>query len=137
MFFSESIRILAGIQTLPDSLASTSRCTFMTVSRSVATTVSLFFSTSNKKSSRIGNTVLALITPLICCNCFNNADEETMNFMFFSVSGETTDFCEKPNSYVLVGANVNFFVINEWISANVNPSTTSIAQDGLQDDWCG
>jgi len=29
--------------------ASTSRCTFITVSRSVATTVSLFFSTSNKK----------------------------------------------------------------------------------------
>jgi len=24
---------------------------------------------------------LALITPLICCNCFNKAEEETINFM--------------------------------------------------------
>src|SRR5580658_4818585 len=93
IFFKESIRILAGIQTLPVSLASISRCTFITVSRSVATTVSLFFSTSNRKSSRIGKTVFALITPLICCSCFNNAEEETINFMENVFGGETTDFC--------------------------------------------
>src|SRR6186713_2851560 len=81
IFFRESMRILAGIQTFPVSLASISIWTFMTVSRSVATTVSLFFSTSNRKSSRIGRTVLALITPLICCSCFNKAEEETINFM--------------------------------------------------------
>jgi len=52
----------AGIHTLPFSLASTSSCTFITVSRSVATTVNLFFCISNKKSSNIGNTVFALIT---------------------------------------------------------------------------
>jgi hypothetical protein len=26
-------------------------------------------------------TVFALITPLICCNCFRRAEAETMNFM--------------------------------------------------------
>ncbi len=29
----------------------------------------------------MGRTVLALITPLICCNCFSKAEEETINFM--------------------------------------------------------
>ena len=29
----------------------------------------------------MGKTVLALITPLICCNCFSRAEEETMNFI--------------------------------------------------------
>ena len=81
IFFRESIKILAGIHTLPLSLASTSKCTFITVSKSVATTVSLFLSISNKKSSKIGNTVLLLITPFICCNCFSKADEDTMNFI--------------------------------------------------------
>src|SRR5215467_15144401 len=93
------MRILAGIQTLPVSLASTSKCTFITVSRSVATTVSLFFSTSNRKSSRIGKTVFALMTPLICCNCFNKAEEETINFMEWYLSGETTDFWLIPNLF--------------------------------------
>jgi ferritin len=32
------------------------------------------------------------MTPLICCNCFNKADEETINFMEWYLSGETTDF---------------------------------------------
>src|SRR6476620_2143253 len=85
MFFNESIRILAGIQTFPVSLASISICIRITVSRSVATTVSLFLSTSNKKSSRMGNTVLALITPLICCSCLSSWEEETINFMFWIV----------------------------------------------------
>ena len=81
IFFNVSNKILAGIHTLPLSLASISRCTFITVSRSVATTVNLFFSISNKKSSKIGSTVLALITPLICCSCLSNAEEETINFI--------------------------------------------------------
>jgi hypothetical protein len=29
----------------------------------------------------MGNTVLALITPLICCSCFSKADDETINFI--------------------------------------------------------
>ncbi len=81
MFFRESTSILAGIHTLPEPFDSTSICTFITVSRSVATTLSLFFSTSNRKSSSMGSTVLLLITPLICCSCFSNAEEDTMNFM--------------------------------------------------------
>src|SRR5213075_301985 len=48
IFFNESIKILAGMQTLPLSFASISIWILITVSRSVATTVSLFFSTSNK-----------------------------------------------------------------------------------------
>jgi hypothetical protein len=48
----------------------------------------LFFSISNKKSSSIGKTVLALITPLICCNCFSRADEETINFIIISLVGK-------------------------------------------------
>jgi len=36
--------------------------------------------------------------------------------MYLSVSGETTDFWEKPNSYVPIKENVHFFVINAWIS---------------------
>jgi len=31
--------------------------------------------------SRIGKTVLELITPEICCSCFNKAEEETINFI--------------------------------------------------------
>src|SRR5690606_5731225 len=54
----------------------------ITVSRSVATTLSLFFSTSNKKSSRMGSTVLVLITPAICCSCLSNAEEDTINFIY-------------------------------------------------------
>ena len=88
IFFSESSNIFAGMQTLPLSFASISRCTFITVSRSVATTVSLFFSMENKKSSSMGNTVLALMTPLICCNCLRRVDEETMNFMIMALIGK-------------------------------------------------
>ncbi len=29
----------------------------------------------------MGRTVLALITPLICCRCFSKAEDETINFM--------------------------------------------------------
>ena len=32
-------------------------------------------------STVLGSTVLAFITPLICCNCFSNVDEETINFI--------------------------------------------------------
>ena len=81
IFFNVSNNIFAGIQTFPLSLASISKCTFITVSRSVATTVSLFDSMSNKKSSKIGNTVFALITPLISCSCLSRAEEETINFI--------------------------------------------------------
>ena len=87
IFFKESIRIRAGIQTLPVSLASISNCTRITVSRSVATTVNLFFSTSNKKSSRIGRTVFVLITPEMCCNCFKSTEELAMNFIPFLLIG--------------------------------------------------
>ena len=65
-FFRESMRIFAGIQTRPLSLASISRWIFITVSRSVATTVSLLASISKRKSSRIGKTLFEPITPLIC-----------------------------------------------------------------------
>src|SRR5436190_6963864 len=81
IFFNESKRILAGMQIFPLSFASISNCTRITVSRSVATTVSLLFSTSNKKSSSIGSTVLALITPEMCCNCFSKAEDDTINFI--------------------------------------------------------
>jgi hypothetical protein len=52
----------------------------------------LFFSTSNKKSSRIGNTVLALITPAICCSCLSKEEDDTINFIYEFECGETTDF---------------------------------------------
>ena len=81
IFFKESSKIFAGIQTFPLSFASISIRTFITVSRSVATTVNLFFSISKRKSSKMGSTVLALITPLICCSCFSKADEDTINFI--------------------------------------------------------
>ncbi len=45
----------------------------------------------------MGNTVLALITPLICCRCFNKTEEETINFMEVILWGETTDFWSMPN----------------------------------------
>src|SRR5690606_19800353 len=86
------------IHTLPLSLASISSCTLITVSRSVATTVSLFLPTSNKKSSRMGNTVLALMTPAICCSCFNKEEEDTINFIGQLVWGETTDFWFTANT---------------------------------------
>jgi regulatory protein len=54
--------------------------------------VSLFFSISNKKSSKIGSTVLALITPLICCKCLSKAEDETINFMNRDFGDETNDF---------------------------------------------
>src|SRR6185436_15012042 len=92
MLFKLSKRIRAGMQTFPLSFDSISIWIRITVSRSVATTLSLFFSTSNKKSSRIGNTVLALITPEICCSCFNKAEEETINFILQLVCGEANDF---------------------------------------------
>src|SRR6185436_3764698 len=84
MFLSESIKMRAGIQIFPLALLSTSICTLITVSRSVAATVSFLSSISNKKSSSMGRTVLAFITPLICCKCFNKAEEETMNFIVLS-----------------------------------------------------
>jgi hypothetical protein len=40
-------------------------------------------STSNRKSSRIGSTVLALMTPEICCNCLSKEEEDTINFIAF------------------------------------------------------
>src|SRR5579871_1433293 len=43
IFFNESIKIFAGIQTLPVSFASASRLTFITVSKSFAMIVNLFF----------------------------------------------------------------------------------------------
>ena len=81
IFFNESIKMRAGIQTLPASFASISNCTRITVSKSVATTVSLFFSTSKRKSSRMGRTVLVLMTPEICCNCLRSTEEFAMNFI--------------------------------------------------------
>ena len=39
------------------------------------------FSISNKKSSKMGKTVLALITPLICCNCLSKYEDDTINFI--------------------------------------------------------
>jgi hypothetical protein len=56
----------------------------------------LFFSTSNKKSSRIGNTVLALITPAICCNCFNKEEDETINFIVQMVWAKLLIFGLQP-----------------------------------------
>src|SRR5437899_12323533 len=69
------------MHTFPRSFASTSICTRITVSRSVATTVSLLSATSKRKSSRIGSTVLALMTPEICCSCLSKAEEDAINFM--------------------------------------------------------
>jgi hypothetical protein len=38
----------------------------------------------------MGRTVFALITPEICCSCFNSWEEETMNFIlsFLSLIGQ-------------------------------------------------
>src|SRR3954471_22475517 len=81
MFFSESINILAGMHTRLFSWLSTSICTRITVSRSVAMMFNFLSVMSNKKSSNIGSTVLALITPLICCRCLSNEEDDTINFI--------------------------------------------------------
>lgn len=36
---------------------------------------------------------------MVCCNCFNKADEETINFMEWYLSGETTDFWLMANLF--------------------------------------
>jgi hypothetical protein len=57
--------------------------------------LSFLSSISNRKSSKIGSTVLALITPLICCKCFNSDDDETINFIlteFFVLATNVLQF---------------------------------------------
>jgi hypothetical protein len=62
--------------------------------------VSLFFSTSNKKSSSMGRTVLALITPLICCNCLSKADDDTINFMNIDFGTKLLIFLVEPQAII-------------------------------------
>ena len=67
--------------------------TRITVSKSVAIIFSFLSSISNKKSSKIGKTVLVLITPAICCKCFKREEEDTINFIIplylFNFSNKT------------------------------------------------
>lgn len=50
----------------------------------------------------MGRTVLAFITPEICCSCFNKAEEETINFILQLVWGEANDFWITSNSTLSV-----------------------------------
>ena len=79
--FKISNNILAGMAILPESLESISKLLDIEVSKSVAKTVSDPLFTSKRKFSKMGNTLLELITPLINDSCFSNAPVFTINFM--------------------------------------------------------
>ena len=65
----------------PFSFDSTFNSVLIEVSKSVAKTVKFPPLISKRKSSRIGNTELELITPLIICKLFKRDVVETINFM--------------------------------------------------------
>ncbi len=60
---------------------STATTELIVVSKSDADIFKLFSDNSNRKLSKIGSVLLLFITPPKTCNCFNNCELDTMNFM--------------------------------------------------------
>ena len=76
-----SISNLEGIAIFPLLLLSTFIEETIVVSKSLEVIVRFELSISNRKWSKTGIVLVALITPLSTCNFFNRAALETMNFI--------------------------------------------------------
>src|SRR5690606_32922283 len=97
----------------PFSLASTGNSVIMEVSRSLAVIVRVLSFISKRKFSRMGTTGLLVTTPFILDNCFNRAEEETINFIMYSYNVTWTKLeiirIKLWHYYLLLMKNTGFF----------------------------